>query len=45
MPTSQKELSEILDLPTLDERTNLKTSKVGEFERNYFYQHLKHLYP
>lgn len=36
MPTSQKELSEILDLPTLDERTNLKTSKVGEFERNYF---------
>ena len=36
-----KELSEIIDLATLDEQTNLKASKVGEFERNFFLKSFK----
>lgn len=39
----QDELFEIIDLPTLDEQTNLKTSKVGEFERNFFLKSFKTL--
>lgn len=38
---NQLELFEIIDLATLDEQTNLKTSKVGEFERNYFLKSFK----
>lgn len=41
---NQKELFEIIDLPTLDEQTNLKTSKVGEFERNFFLKSFKTLF-
>ncbi len=41
IPTNENELFEFLDLPTLDERTNLKTSKVGEFERNFFLSSFK----
>lgn len=40
---NQNELFEIIDLPTLDEQTNLKTSKVGEFERNFFLKSFKTL--
>lgn len=38
---SQPELFEVIDLATLDEQTNLKTSKVGEFERNFFLKSFK----
>ena len=41
---NQDELFEIIDLPTLDEQTNLKTSKVGEFERNFFLKSFKTLF-
>lgn len=39
-----EDLFEIIDLPTLDEQTNLKTSKVGEFERNFFLKSFKTLF-
>ncbi|UPT70421.1 MAG: hypothetical protein M0D53_15235 [Flavobacterium sp. JAD_PAG50586_2] len=41
---NQKELFEIIDLPTLDEQIDLKASKVGEFERNYFLKSFKTLF-
>lgn len=37
----QKVLFESIDLGTLDEQTNIKTSKVGEFERNFFLKSFK----
>ncbi|MFT3993693.1 MAG: hypothetical protein QM660_05260 [Dysgonomonas sp.] len=37
----QEKLAEIIDLPTLDEQTNVKSSKVGEFERNFFLKAFK----
>ena len=37
----QKQLFELIDLPTLDEQINVKTSKVGEFERNFFLKSFK----
>lgn len=40
----QNKLFDIIDLPTLDEQTNLKTSKVGEFERNFFLKSFKTLF-
>jgi hypothetical protein len=41
---NQDELFEIIDLPTLDEQIDLKASKVGEFERNYFLKSFKTLF-
>lgn len=38
---SQSELSEIIDLSTLDEQINVKSSKVGEFERTFFLKSFK----
>lgn len=38
---SQPELSDIIDLSTLDEQINVKSSKVGEFERNFFLKSFK----
>lgn len=35
------ELFDLVDLPTLDEQINIKTSKVGEFERNFFLKSFK----
>lgn len=40
----QDELFDIIDLPTLDEQIDLKASKVGEFERNYFLKSFKTLF-
>jgi hypothetical protein len=37
----QSNLFEIIDLATLDEQINVKTSKVGEFERNFFLKSFK----
>lgn len=41
---NQGELFDIIDLPTLDEQIDLKASKVGEFERNYFLKSFKTLF-
>ncbi len=38
---SQEELMDIIDLQTLDEQTNIKNNKIGEFERNYFLKAFK----
>lgn len=38
---NQEGLTNFLDLPTLDEQVNIKTSKVGEFERNFFLKSFK----
>jgi hypothetical protein len=38
---NQKELFNLIDLPTLDEQINIKSSKVGEFERNFFLKSFK----
>lgn len=38
---NQADLFEIIDLATLDEQTNVKASKIGEFERNYFLKSFK----
>jgi len=38
---NQPELSELIDLPTLDEQVNIKQNKVGEFERNFFLKSFK----
>lgn len=35
------QLSDIIDLATLDEQTNIKASKVGEFERSFFLKSFK----
>lgn len=44
IPTcSQEELFNFIDLPTLDERANIKSSKVGEYERNLFLHAFKTL--
>ena len=40
---TQEELFEAIDLATLDEQINIKTSKVGEFERNFFLKSFKTL--
>lgn len=40
---TQNELFELIDLPTLDEQLNVRTSKVGEFERNFFLKSFKTL--
>lgn len=37
----QEKLFDLIDLPTLDEQINIKTSKVGEFERNFFLKSFK----
>ena len=38
---NQSDLFEAIDLPTLDEQVNVRTSKVGEFERNFFLKSFK----
>lgn len=38
---NQNTLFSIIDLPTLDEQINIKTSKIGEFERNFFLKSFK----
>jgi hypothetical protein len=39
--TNQEELFDIIDLATLDEQINVRSSKVGEFERNFFLKSFK----
>jgi hypothetical protein len=39
----QDELFNFIDLPTLDERANLKSNKIGEYERNLFLSSFKTL--
>ena len=36
-----EQLYDIIDLPTLDEQINIRASKVGEFERNFFLKSFK----
>ena len=43
IPSDQNQLFDFIDLPTLDERATLKSSKVGEYERNYFLSAFKTL--
>lgn len=38
---SLDDLADFIDLPTLDEQLNFKSSKVGEFERNFFLKSFK----